>query len=1016
MGTEISTAEREREREPVLGVPRSSGAGDPSGPASDRALHNTMVDHSFNGQPLRLDMRVQRDNVGARLFGHPVEEYRIGRYLVRGTLGQGGMGKVLRAHDETLGRDVAIKLLHDAQDADHQRRLLREAQALARLSHPNVVRVYDVDEIDGRLCMAMELVVGTPLSLWQRTPRAWLEVLEVYGQAGRGLAAAHAEGLMHRDFKPANCIVGERGIVKVLDFGLARGVGTEPGPMPHEAESSSSSSATSEDSDRASVSQGSADQILTRTGTMLGTLAYMAPEQLLGQVADPRSDQFAFCVALYEALYGARPFSGDSAMGLLYAIQSSPPVARRPPAGVPPVPKWVFDVVRRGLAVASHDRYADMDALLAALERGLTNRRRVRGAGVGAVLVLALGGVLRVSGVMQGEEPCAGLREQPMPAWSDIDRTAVARALADSGLPDVERVREQVATQLDAYAFAWTDGRADACEATWVRREAGEQTLALRMACLDEGVVHVRAAVEQLLLADPRTAAFATTIVGELPSIAACADVDMLLRGPAPVPEALATEAAEVRSLVARSWAAGVGGDEARGMEAANSAVVAAQVHNDVPALRLDALLNRGKLLRTVRRWADARRDLEAALELAEHTEATNRAIAALGELVFVADEERDPSLAQAWLATLRGKLARLDDEPQYRALSWRLEAIVALRSDRLDDAADAAEKAVALYEELEPRTDIELIEVLFLLGEAQLRRGQTAVALAAAERARALAQDRGHLPLLAFALHRRGLLAYTGGDLDDARAQLEAALAVYDSFDRKRTAASVRTQLLLAHVLRFQGDLERAFSEASSTHASLDERVPAAIRGEAANLLGALHQGKGDLDQAIALYREARIAWASASVPDRVELGMLDSNTADCFLAKGSSAAALALYDDALAMLAVETPNDDPRRAYPLFGRGRALLGLGDHVGGIVSLRAALALPTALAQDPSLSTELRWTLGRALRPDASTSGPHAREAGALVREARANFAGAGFDARAAELDAWLEQCGAPCG
>ena len=315
-------------------------------------------------------------------------------------LGRGGMGTVLEAYDPQLERTVAIKVLHEAAGGGHEQRLLREAQALARVSHPNVVQVFDVDEIDGRLCMAMELVRGQSLQRWQAKPRTWLEVLEVYGQAGRGLAAAHAEGLVHRDFKPSNCILDEQGVVKVLDFGLARGLGGDSEDGSGESEgllpgsrsllglteslsrfaktrggaikgSGSVHGSASSTSMRASRTQLMLEQDLTRTGTMLGTVAYMAPEQLLGKAAVPSSDQFSFCVSLYEALYGQRPFKGSTVLSTLYAIQSEQVSGEQTRPGLPPVPRWLLELLRRGLSVASHQRFGSMEALLAVIDRGL---------------------------------------------------------------------------------------------------------------------------------------------------------------------------------------------------------------------------------------------------------------------------------------------------------------------------------------------------------------------------------------------------------------------------------------------------------------------------------------------------------------------------------------------------------------------------------------------------------------------------------------------------------------------
>ena len=297
-----------------------------------------------------------RHEVKAKLFGGEAEAVRIGRFRVRSVLGRGGMGIVYRAEDETLGRQVALKLLRpDVGAADGGRggrRLAGEAQSLARLSHPNVVAVFDVGEHEGQRFIAMEYVEGQTLREWLRAPREVGDILEIFTQAGRGLAAAHAVGLVHRDFKPDNVLVGSDGRARVLDFGLARppgavdGEGSEPPAL----EAGADPLATS----------------LTREGALLGTPAYMAPEQHLGDAADARSDQFAFCVALFESLVGERPFVSRDLRSLSLAIVGG---KRRAIAAGPhgEIPAHVRAVLERGLQVDPSARFPDMETLLAAL-------------------------------------------------------------------------------------------------------------------------------------------------------------------------------------------------------------------------------------------------------------------------------------------------------------------------------------------------------------------------------------------------------------------------------------------------------------------------------------------------------------------------------------------------------------------------------------------------------------------------------------------------------------------------
>lgn len=349
-----------------------------------------------------MEARRARAAIENRLFSGPPKRVKVGRYRVEGKLGAGGMGVVYRAHDPELARDVALKLMNTAAVSDEEAgrargRLVREARAMAKLAHPNVIHVYDVGAVDDGVFIAMELVDGDPLSKWiARESPGWRDTLRCYLDAGEGLAAAHEAGIVHRDFKPENIMLGSDGRVRVGDFGLAGGPGSETGR--HELLPS--------DSGTASVDQGAVSSSLTRTGALLGTPKYMAPEQETGLSATARSDQFGFCVALYEGLYGHPPFLGTTVARYRQAVNEE---AVRIPEH-PEVPKWVFDLLRRGLHRDPSDRHPNMRTLLDALRSGLAAladpRPRKRRAlwiwalGVGVGVMAAVG-----SGLAVGEDP-----------------------------------------------------------------------------------------------------------------------------------------------------------------------------------------------------------------------------------------------------------------------------------------------------------------------------------------------------------------------------------------------------------------------------------------------------------------------------------------------------------------------------------------------------------------------------------------------------------------------------------
>jgi len=300
---------------------------------------------------------------------------QLGRFRVIEPLGEGGMGVVYLAEDPDLGRHVAIKLLHErtAIHSQGRARLEREARTLAALSHPNVVHVYEIGAHDAHVYVAMEHVRGRSLRRWlQERERPWQDIVEMFCAAGEGLAAAHRAGIVHRDFKPDNVLVDPDGRPRVLDFGLAAQA-MEPQP----------------------TAEGEAIDLdgLTATGTVMGTPVYMAPEQHTGAPPDARSDQFSFCVALYEALFGVRPFHGDTLERLREAVlfgRITPPLGRRS------IPRRVVAVVRRGLAVRPEDRHASMTDLLAELRAAAARgwQRPVLAIAAGVAVLAAVVGLV----------------------------------------------------------------------------------------------------------------------------------------------------------------------------------------------------------------------------------------------------------------------------------------------------------------------------------------------------------------------------------------------------------------------------------------------------------------------------------------------------------------------------------------------------------------------------------------------------------------------------------------------
>jgi tetratricopeptide (TPR) repeat protein/predicted Ser/Thr protein kinase len=363
---------------------RSPGVGDPDGGhmgTSDQALETDNLTVPPEIAALGVEKRQLYDRVREKLgLGDgrlDTETQHIGRYQIQRRIGRGGMGVVFVAHDPRLDRNVAIKLVSGRPMTNAQKlrsRLLREAQILAKLRHPNVVGVYDSGEHEDEVFLAMEYVEGDSLREWQRSEtRTLRQLLSLYIEAGRGLAAAHDKGIIHRDFKPDNVFVAKDGHARVGDFGLA-GLLAEPDPLDVRDPCT-----TSQESQFPLVS-------ITQTGELLGTLGYMAPEQVRGGELDDRSDQFAFCVSLWESVTAVKPFGGRTRREVLEAME------RREPQGAGDMPPWLRRVLRTGLAAEPGQRHPSMATLVRALEAGVDRRSRWLRRG-GLVLAISIGAV-----------------------------------------------------------------------------------------------------------------------------------------------------------------------------------------------------------------------------------------------------------------------------------------------------------------------------------------------------------------------------------------------------------------------------------------------------------------------------------------------------------------------------------------------------------------------------------------------------------------------------------------------
>jgi tetratricopeptide (TPR) repeat protein len=445
----------------------------------------------------------------------------VGRHFVLEHLGTGGMGVVYSAFDPTLERPLAIKILRLAANPGEGAegagaRLLREAQAMARLSHPNVITVYDFGTFEGQIFVAMELIRGPTLGAWLGVQkRSWREVLSLFVDAGRGLAAAHAAGIVHRDFKPDNVLIDPHGHAHVGDFGLARAV--EPA---------------------ATLAPGMIDlrSVVTQAGQLLGTPAYMSPEQLQRQPVDARSDQFSFCLALYEALYGQRPWTGQTLAELWKAMQTQP---ARPPRGMAG-PARLRRIIARGLNVDPSKRFGSMDELVRALT-GVLGERRVRLIELAAVTVLAVVTAFVVTRKPTG--PCSD-QARLAPAWEAPLVSRLASTLLPAG---PKSALESASGLLRSYARQWTHDWEQTCA-----QRQDSAVLLLKMACFEQRRRDLTAVVDGLASASPEQLTNAVVLVSALRPVAGCSTLEDRSAGAvSPPPPALAAQVGQLRSELA---------------------------------------------------------------------------------------------------------------------------------------------------------------------------------------------------------------------------------------------------------------------------------------------------------------------------------------------------------------------------------------------------------------------------------------------------------------------------------
>ncbi len=687
-----------------------------------------------------------------------------GRYTVLERLGEGGMSVVLAAYDARLDRRVALKLLRmeaNPDDVHPELRMVREAQAMARLNHPHVVAVYDSGQLeDGSFFIAMEYVEGQTLRQWcKEKPRSWREVLEIFQLAGSGLAAAHAAGLVHRDFKPDNVLVGRDGRVRVTDFGVARPVSrpdTPPLPVPPP------------------LPPGAWDTALTLPGYVVGTPRYLAPELFAGAPADTRSDLFSFCVALYEALCGQPAFSGPP---------DSTPVTP-PPAHLP---AWLMRAVLQGLSADPTQRPASMPALLKALAEHPAIRRdaRLRMAAVGVAMVamvaLAAWGWL---GQQEQAPDCSHMERRLAGIWDAGVQQRVRQALEGTGLPYAPATAERVSSALDDYARTWARMRGEACGAA--REQAGTpRSLAvLQEYCLERRRSQLRALTELLGRdSDPELLPRAVEAAQGLPPLEYCADAQSLTAAvPPPEDPELRARVEALQEDVDRLEALYEAGKYSEGMGfGARLLPQVAQV--DFPALHARALYQLAQNLEGAGEFKQAEARVREAIPLAAQGRDDALQSRAWGLLTLVLGARQGRFAEAQGLELITASAAARTEDPLARAEALNALGTLMNGVDRYDEAQRLFEEALALWQQVRGPRHPYVAGFRSNLGVVLLMRGEYEAARVHIEGAQSLWEEvlGPEHPYLVHSLLSLGQVHARLGHPQEALAKLDRALALVD-------------------------------------------------------------------------------------------------------------------------------------------------------------------------------------------------------------------------------------------
>ena len=899
--------------------------------------------------PLSLGSADTQDSDGSPEGGARDVADRYGRYVVLSCLGAGGMGEVFAAWDPELDRRVALKRLKvDDGREGHRARLIREAQAMARLRHPNVVAVHDVGSREGEVFIAMEFVDGQTLRQWAKDEHGWQEIVDVYVQAARGLAAAHAEGLVHRDFKPDNAMVDREGRVQVLDFGLVAAVGDvseERRPQPD---------------DDPLVTP------LTATGTLMGTPAYMAPEAFEGGTVDARSDQFALCVGLFEALHGHRPFAGSS-FAVLHQRVTGGKIERASDRVMPP---WLEQVVRRGLSTEPGDRFASMDELIAALvqDPGRARRRKVIASMGALTIAAAVGAAWWIEGAPQRR--CADADAPVAEVWNDARRAELATAFQVTELPFAADNWAAAEAVLFRRATALGAAYREACRATHVERIQSEAALDQRRLCLDGQRRRLDALLDVLTDADEAVVSNAVSAVETFDDPGRCTTERAILGSVEGDSKSEAVDA--LRKGIDRADALRLAGKHGEAHDAAQTVVPKAREVGD-PHLLAMALAVAARCAREDQKLDIAETLVHEAYVLARELDADGPLFEALLQRFDIAQQRDRHEEGLRILDVIRAdarRAGRTDLEP---GLDGR-EGLAQHGLGKYVKAIEAYERALEGYEQRGRGQSVAALNTRANLAATLIARGETDRSIEIQEGVVAAYSERfgdGH-PLVAAGLLNLGSFI-NAKQPERALSLVRKAVAIREAaygFDHPLTGEARER---LASVLLRIGKAEEAevfyrdaVERMTEAYGEDSQRVSLALN----NLAGALWY-QNEIDEAIVALERSLEIKLDGLPADHPDLQLTQANVGLMHTGAGNADRALGHWEAVLsrAMAANDGPKSARARTFIAYNlarkgeraRAREVL---DQIGGPESIPSQAkpiwyATLAVLEEDPERAAEL---------------------------------------------------------